>query len=111
MAMPQAWFKFYRPFILNCYFKGTTLTEVFSGLINMSDHYIANSFQSTIVVKVGTSSIVSDRTNELLLPTMNLIVEAVLKLRLQGHHVVLLSSGAVDVLYENTGTAFKVTGI
>ena len=63
----------------------------------MNDHYIANHGQSTVVVKVGTSSIASDRTNELLLPTMNLIVEAVLKLRCQGHHVVLVSSGAVGV--------------
>ncbi|RAL15030.1 glutamate 5-kinase [Aspergillus homomorphus CBS 101889] len=51
----------------------------------------------TIVIKLGTSSIVDENTHEPILSILTLIVETVAKLRKQGHNVVLVSSGAVGV--------------
>lgn len=45
----------------------------------------------------GTSSIVDEKTHEPILSILTLIVETVAKLRKDGHHVVLVSSGAVGV--------------
>ncbi|KAJ5117060.1 hypothetical protein N7448_004009 [Penicillium atrosanguineum] len=51
----------------------------------------------TIVIKLGTSSIVDEKTHEPILSILTLIVETVSKLRKDGHRVVLVSSGAVGV--------------
>ncbi|PLB37247.1 glutamate 5-kinase [Aspergillus candidus] len=51
----------------------------------------------TIVIKLGTSSIVDEKTHEPILSILTLIVETAAKLRREGHHVVLVSSGAVGV--------------
>ncbi|KAJ5150999.1 glutamate 5-kinase [Penicillium canariense] len=51
----------------------------------------------TIVIKLGTSSIVDEKTHEPILSILTLIVETVAKLRKEGHRVVLVSSGAVGV--------------
>ncbi|TFY83680.1 hypothetical protein EWM64_g330 [Hericium alpestre] len=51
----------------------------------------------TIVVKLGTSSIVHEKTHQPLLSTLSSIVEVVVHLRSQGHKVVLVSSGAIGV--------------
>ncbi|KAJ5102898.1 hypothetical protein N7532_003427 [Penicillium argentinense] len=51
----------------------------------------------TIVIKLGTSSIVDEKTHEPILSILTLIVETVAKLRKDGHRVVLVSSGAVGV--------------
>ncbi|KAI9451566.1 glutamate 5-kinase [Lactarius psammicola] len=51
----------------------------------------------TIVIKLGTSSIVHETTHQPLLSTLSAIVEAVVHLRAAGHKVVLVSSGAIGV--------------
>ncbi|KAJ5527974.1 Aspartate/glutamate/uridylate kinase [Penicillium frequentans] len=50
-----------------------------------------------IVIKLGTSSIVDEKTHEPILSILTTIVETVAKLRKDGHRVVLVSSGAVGV--------------
>lgn len=51
----------------------------------------------TIVIKLGTSSIVHETTHQPLLSTLSSIVETVIQLKRQGHKVVLVSSGAIGV--------------
>ncbi|KAJ6631505.1 glutamate 5-kinase [Mycena sp. CBHHK59/15] len=51
----------------------------------------------TIVIKLGTSSIVHEKTHQPLLSTLSSVVETVVALRQQGHKVVLVSSGAIGV--------------
>ncbi|OJJ50455.1 hypothetical protein ASPZODRAFT_106040 [Penicilliopsis zonata CBS 506.65] len=51
----------------------------------------------TIVIKLGTTSIVDEKTHEPILSILTLIVETAAKLRKDGHRVVLVSSGAVGV--------------
>ncbi|GIJ98925.1 hypothetical protein Aspvir_001047 [Aspergillus viridinutans] len=51
----------------------------------------------TIVIKLGTSSIVDENTHEPILSILTLIVETAAKLHKDGHNVVLVSSGAVGV--------------
>ncbi|KAJ7647768.1 glutamate 5-kinase [Roridomyces roridus] len=51
----------------------------------------------TIVIKLGTSSIVHEKTHQPLLSTLSSVVETVVHLRQQGHKVVLVSSGAIGV--------------
>lgn len=51
----------------------------------------------TIVIKLGTSSIVHEETHQPLLSTLSSVVETVVHLRAQGHKVVLVSSGAIGV--------------
>ncbi|KAH6897028.1 Aspartate/glutamate/uridylate kinase [Thelonectria olida] len=51
----------------------------------------------TIVIKLGTSSIVDEKTHEPLLPILTLIVDTAVKLRKDGHRVVIVSSGAIGV--------------
>lgn len=52
---------------------------------------------NTIVIKLGTSSIVHETTHQPLLSTLSAVVETVVHLRAQGHKVVLVSSGAIGV--------------
>ncbi|KAH7329179.1 Aspartate/glutamate/uridylate kinase [Stachybotrys elegans] len=51
----------------------------------------------TVVIKLGTSSIVDEKTHEPLLPIVTLIVDTAVKLRKEGHRVVIVSSGAIGV--------------
>ncbi|KAG8931109.1 hypothetical protein FRC03_002831 [Tulasnella sp. 419] len=51
----------------------------------------------TIVIKLGTSSIVHETTHQPLLSLLSGIVETVIRLKSQGHRVVLVSSGAIGV--------------
>ncbi|KXJ97577.1 Aspartate/glutamate/uridylate kinase [Microdochium bolleyi] len=51
----------------------------------------------TVVIKLGTSSIVDETTHEPLLPILSLIVDTAVKLRKDGHRVVIVSSGAIGV--------------
>lgn len=46
---------------------------------------------------IGSSSIVDEKTREPLLSVVNLIVETAVKLRQDGHRVVIVSSGAIAV--------------
>ena len=46
---------------------------------------------------VGTSSIIHETTHQPLLSILSSIVETVVRLRAQGHKVVLVSSGAIGV--------------
>ncbi|KAG9028198.1 hypothetical protein FRB95_006776 [Tulasnella sp. JGI-2019a] len=51
----------------------------------------------TIVIKLGTSSIVHETTHQPLISLLSSVVETVLRLRSNGHRVVLVSSGAIGV--------------
>ncbi|KAK5163245.1 Glutamate 5-kinase [Saxophila tyrrhenica] len=51
----------------------------------------------TIVIKLGTSSIVNETTHEPLLSTLSTIVETCITLRHEGHRVILCSSGAIGM--------------
>ncbi|KAL1757820.1 Aspartate/glutamate/uridylate kinase [Schizophyllum commune] len=51
----------------------------------------------TVVIKLGTSSIVHEETHQPLLSTLSSVVETVVKLRQDGHRVVLVSSGAIGI--------------
>ncbi|KAI9702505.1 MAG: hypothetical protein M1836_000985 [Candelina mexicana] len=56
-----------------------------------------NQKRLTVVIKLGTSSIVDEKTHEPLLSILTLIVETAVKLLKDGHKVVIVSSGAVGV--------------
>ncbi|KZF24715.1 putative glutamate 5-kinase [Xylona heveae TC161] len=51
----------------------------------------------TVVIKLGTSSIVDEKTHEPLLSILSTIVETAVKLHKEGHRVVIVSSGAIGV--------------
>ncbi|GAB7351157.1 hypothetical protein MBLNU459_g1609t1 [Dothideomycetes sp. NU459] len=51
----------------------------------------------TIVIKLGTSSIVDEKSHEPLLSILSTIVETACKLQKDGHKVVIVSSGAIGV--------------
>ncbi|KAK0284885.1 Glutamate 5-kinase [Friedmanniomyces endolithicus] len=51
----------------------------------------------TIVIKLGTSSIVNESTHSPLLSTLTLIVETCVALHHAGHHIILCSSGAIGL--------------
>ncbi|KAF1987504.1 putative glutamate 5-kinase [Aulographum hederae CBS 113979] len=55
----------------------------------------------TVVIKLGTSSIVDEHTHQPLLSILSLIVETAVNLRKDGYHVVIVSSGAI-------GTALRM---
>ncbi|KAI1878124.1 uncharacterized protein JN550_000306 [Neoarthrinium moseri] len=50
-----------------------------------------------LILEIGTSSIVDEKTHEPLLPILSLIVSTAVKLRKDGHRVVIVSSGAIGV--------------
>ncbi|MFM8295679.1 MAG: glutamate 5-kinase [Microcystaceae cyanobacterium] len=52
---------------------------------------------ATVVIKIGTSSLAQGPTGHLALSTIAALVETLCQLRQAGHHVVLVSSGAVGV--------------
>lgn len=56
-----------------------------------------NTKRLTIVIKVGSSSIVDEVSHEPILPILSLIVDTAIKLRRDGHRVVIVSSGAIAV--------------
>lgn len=51
----------------------------------------------TIVIKIGSSSIVDEHTHEPILSILSIIVETAIRLRRDGHKVVIVSSGAIAV--------------
>ncbi len=51
----------------------------------------------TIVIKLGTSSIVDEKTHQPLISILSLIVETAVRLRKNGHRVIIVSSGAIGV--------------
>ena len=53
--------------------------------------------ESDTILLIGTSSIVDEKTHEPLLSILSLIVETAVKLRKDGHRVVIVSSGAIGV--------------
>nr|OQO21825.1 hypothetical protein B0A51_10133 [Rachicladosporium sp. CCFEE 5018] len=57
----------------------------------------------TIVIKLGTSSIVSEDTHEPLVSIIGTIVETVVALRRDGHRVIICSSGAIGMALHLTG--------
>lgn len=62
---------------------------------------------ATIVVKLGLSSIVDEKTREPRVANMALIVEALVKLRRQGHRIVVVLSGAIAVGLRRVGLTSK----
>ncbi|EER30388.1 glutamate 5-kinase [Candida tropicalis MYA-3404] len=66
---------------------------------------MTNSF--TIVVKLGTSSLVDEVTREPRIANMSLIVETIVKLRRQGHKIVIVSSGAIAFGMKRVGLEEK----
>ncbi len=52
---------------------------------------------SSLKLDTGSSSIVDEETREPLLSVVTLIVETAVKLRQDGHRVVIVSSGAIAV--------------
>ncbi|KAH7911913.1 glutamate 5-kinase [Hygrophoropsis aurantiaca] len=59
----------------------------------------------TIVIKLGTSSIVHEETHQPLLSVLSSVVETVVQLRSHGHKVVLVSSGAIGMGLRTMGIA------
>ncbi|KAK5111698.1 hypothetical protein LTR62_004804 [Meristemomyces frigidus] len=53
--------------------------------------------QLTIVIKLGTSSIVNETTHEPLLSTLSTIVETAVSLHHEGHRIIICSSGAIGM--------------
>lgn len=51
----------------------------------------------TLVIKIGTSSLTGSTAGQFALSTLAGLVETICTLRQQGHHVVLVSSGAVGI--------------
>ncbi|CAI4057148.1 hypothetical protein SUVZ_02G4120 [Saccharomyces uvarum] len=51
----------------------------------------------TLVIKLGSSSLVDEKTKEPKLAIMSLIVETVVRLRRMGHKVIIVSSGGIAV--------------
>ncbi|EMC93148.1 hypothetical protein BAUCODRAFT_125037 [Baudoinia panamericana UAMH 10762] len=51
----------------------------------------------TIVIKLGTSSIVHEKTHEPLLSTLSTIVETAVSLHHEGHRIIICSSGAIGM--------------
>lgn len=49
------------------------------------------------VTLAGTSSIVDEKTHEPILSILSLIIETAVKLRQDGHRVIIVSSGAIGV--------------
>lgn len=66
--------------------------------------YVSN---YTIVIKIGTSSLVDVRTREPRLANMSRIVETIVKLRREGHKIVVVSSGAIAFGMKRVGMAEK----
>ncbi|KAI9223400.1 Aspartate/glutamate/uridylate kinase [Blastocladiella britannica] len=56
-----------------------------------------NNAQQTVVIKVGTSSICDETTQLPRLSILAALVETIVALRTSGHHVVLVTSGAIGV--------------
>ena len=63
--------------------------------------------QFTIVVKLGTSSLVDEVTREPRIANMSLIVETMVRLRRQGHKIVIVSSGAIACGMKQVGLEEK----
>lgn len=61
----------------------------------------------TIVIKLGTSSLVDEVSLEPRLANMSLIVETIVKLRRQGHRIILVSSGAIACGMKRVGMNLK----
>ncbi|EGW33674.1 uncharacterized protein SPAPADRAFT_59043 [Spathaspora passalidarum NRRL Y-27907] len=61
----------------------------------------------TIVVKLGTSSLVDEESREPRIANMSLIVETIVKLRRQGHRIIIVSSGAIAFGMKRVGMDAK----
>jgi len=60
-----------------------------------------------VVLKLGSSSIVEERTGFLALSRLSLLVERIAALKRAGHRVILVTSGAVGVGMRRLGMASK----
>ncbi|KAL7408937.1 Aspartate/glutamate/uridylate kinase [Mrakia frigida] len=73
--------------------------------------HIGSSSSLTIVIKLGTSSIIDADTHKPLLSLLSSIVETICKLRALGHRVVLVSSGAIGVGMKRMGMRDRGKGL
>jgi glutamate 5-kinase len=60
-----------------------------------------------LTVVLGSSSIVDEKTHEPILSILSLIVETAIRLRRDGHRVVIVSSGAIAVGLQRMSIAKK----
>lgn len=65
--------------------------------MNLHAEQCRKALLSNTAMNKGTSSIVDETTHEPLLPILTLIVDTAVKLRKDGHRVVIVSSGAIGV--------------
>jgi len=63
----------------------------------MTNSITFNPTPQTLVIKIGTSSLTQPDTGSLAIATIATLIEAICDLRRAGHHVILVSSGAVGV--------------
>lgn len=81
-------------------------------LVLLSDHSVSGSPSSlTIVIKLGTSSIIDAQTHMPLLSLLSTIAETVCKLKAMGHRVVIVSSGAIGVGMKRMGIRERGKGL
>ncbi len=59
--------------------------------------YFKGASARKLTIVIGTSSIVDETTHEPILSILSLIVETAIKLRRDGHRVIIVSSGAIGV--------------
>lgn len=78
-----------KPFILNIY--------IFKKAVQESKYHHNNSMEKkyTIVLKLGSSSLIDPDTKDLKLANMTRIVETVTHLKKKGHRIVIVSSGGI----------------
>ncbi|WIA19357.1 hypothetical protein OEZ85_003985 [Tetradesmus obliquus] len=69
----------------------------------------ASSDKHIIVIKIGTSSLINEQYGTLNLSILSRICEVVRDLHAQGHHVILVSSGAVGVGCQRLGLSERPT--
>ncbi|KAI8909891.1 Aspartate/glutamate/uridylate kinase [Powellomyces hirtus] len=73
---------------------------------NMSQQRPASSstpHKTTVVIKLGTSSICDEETFDPKLASLSLLVETIIKLRKENYHVIIVSSGAVGTGLRSVG--------
>eukprot|EP01137_Pigoraptor_chileana_P031833 Opistho-2@20290 len=61
----------------------------------------------TVVLKLGSSSIIDDKSGNVALSTLAVLIETIAKMKSMGHRVILVSSGAVGVGCQRMNLAKK----
>jgi glutamate 5-kinase len=77
----------------------------------LNPRHVGSTASLTIVIKLGTSSIIDADTHMPLLTLLSSIVETICKLKALGHRVVLVSSGAIGVGLKRMGMKSRGKGL